>query len=143
MFPATVVALLNTKKPPFFTLECLTALFPCQLRYAVKLQSKKPPGSLLLVDTMLWMEVYWTGRDAECSMLLTLDDQDRVISTNGRYSHNADQTNVEIAKVIKTLMRRAMEETKQIPKKTAKIQAISTNKELLQFSIIINTCMSY
>ena len=69
MFPAAVVALLNRKEPPFFTLECLTAQFPCQLRFAVKLQSKKPPGSLLLVDTMLWMEVYWTGRDAECSML--------------------------------------------------------------------------
>ena len=69
MFPAAVVALLNRKEPPFFQLECLTAQFPCQLRFAVKLQSKKPPGSLLLVDTMLWMEVYWTGRAAECSML--------------------------------------------------------------------------
>ena len=63
------MALLNRKEPPFFKLECLTAQFPCQLRFAVKLQSKKPPGSLLLVDTMLWMEVYWTGRNAECSML--------------------------------------------------------------------------
>ena len=69
MFPAVVVALLNRKLPPYFTLECLTAQFPCQLRFAVKLQSRKPLGSLLLVDTMLWMEVYWTGRDAECSML--------------------------------------------------------------------------
>ena len=69
MFPAAVVALLNRKEPPFFTLECLTAQFPCQLRFAVKLRSKKPPGSLLLVDTMLWMEIYWTGRASECSML--------------------------------------------------------------------------
>ena len=67
MFPAVVVGLLNRKLPPCFTLEFLTAQFPCQLRYAVKLHSTL--GSLLLVDTMLWMEVYWTGRDAECSML--------------------------------------------------------------------------
>ena len=69
MFPAAIVALLNRKDPPFFTLECLTEQFPCQLRFAVKLRSKNPPGSLLLVDTMLWMEVYWTGRDTECPFL--------------------------------------------------------------------------
>ena len=69
MFPATVVALLNRKVPPFFTLDCLTAQFPRQLRYAIKLYSKEPRGSLLLVDTMLWMEIYWTGDHSECSAL--------------------------------------------------------------------------
>ena len=63
------MALLNRKKPPFFTLECVNAQFPCQLRFAVKLQSSKPHGSLLLVDTMLWMEIYWTGDPAKCSTL--------------------------------------------------------------------------
>ena len=63
------MALLNRKVAPFFTLECLNSQFPCQLRFAVKLQSSKPRGSLLLVDTMLWMEIYWTGDPAECSTL--------------------------------------------------------------------------
>lgn len=69
MFPAATVALLNRKHPPIFTLECLTVDFPCQLRFAVKLQSKKPYGSLLLVDAMVWMEVYWTGQPTECFTL--------------------------------------------------------------------------
>ena len=69
MFSAAVVALLNRKKPPYFTLDCLTAQFPCQLRYAIKLQSNDPHGSLLLVDTMKWMEIYWTGDHEECSAL--------------------------------------------------------------------------
>ena len=49
------------KKTPFFKLESLTVQFPCQLQFVVKLELKKPPGSLLLVDTMIWMEAYWTG----------------------------------------------------------------------------------
>ena len=64
--------MLNRKESPFFTLECLNAQFPCQLRFAVKLQSLEPHGSLLLVDTMLWIEVYWTGDPAECSTLRSL-----------------------------------------------------------------------
>ena len=64
--------MINRKEPPFFTLECLTAQFPCQLRFAVKLQTSEPRGSLLLVDTMLWMEIYWTGDPAECSTLRSL-----------------------------------------------------------------------
>ena len=66
------MALLNRKEPPFFTLEFLNALFPCQLRYAVNLQSLELRGTLLLVDTMLWMEIYWTGDPAECSVLHSL-----------------------------------------------------------------------
>ena len=69
MFPAAVVALLNRKEPPYFTLDCLTAQFPCQLRYAIKLHSNEPLGSLLLVDTMKWMEIYWTGDHEACSTL--------------------------------------------------------------------------
>ena len=69
MFPAAVVAILNRKEAPLFTLACLDAQFPRQLRYAVKLRSENPAGSLLLVDTILWMEVYWTGRYSECSIL--------------------------------------------------------------------------
>ena len=64
--------MLNRKESPFFTLECLNPQFPCQLRFAVKLQSSNPRGSLLLVDTMLWMEIYWTGDPAECSTLRSL-----------------------------------------------------------------------
>ena len=63
---------MNRKEPPLFTLDCLNAQFPCQLRFAVKLQSLEPHGSLLLVDTMLWMEIYWTGDPAECSSLHSL-----------------------------------------------------------------------
>ena len=63
---------MNRKEPPFFTLECLNAQFPRQLRFAVKLQSLEPRGSLLLVDTMLWMEIYWTGDPSECSSLRSL-----------------------------------------------------------------------
>ena len=36
--------------------------------YQVRIE-ETPPGSLLLVDTMSWIEVYWTSRDTECSML--------------------------------------------------------------------------
>ena len=64
--------MLNRKNPPFFTLDCLNALFPCQLRFAVKLQSLELCGSLLLVDTMLWIEVYWTGDPAVCFILHSL-----------------------------------------------------------------------
>ena len=46
-----------------------------------------------------------------CPGRVTLDDQDRIISTNGRHSHEADQTKIEADKVIKTLKRRTMEET--------------------------------
>ena len=63
---------MNRKEPPLFTLDCLNAQFPCQLRFAVKLQSLEPHGSLLLVDTMQWMEIYWTGDPAECSSLYSL-----------------------------------------------------------------------
>ena len=66
------MALLNRKESPFFTLDGLTAQFPRQLRFAVKLQSFEPRGALLLVDTMLWMEIYWTGDPTECSTLHSL-----------------------------------------------------------------------
>ena len=69
MFPATVVAILNRKRSPLFTLDCLDPQFPSQLRYAVRLRSEDPAGTLLLVDTMLWMEVYWTGLPNKCSIL--------------------------------------------------------------------------
>ena len=76
---------------------------------------------------------------------LTLIDQDRVNSTHGRYSHKADQTNIEAVKVVKTLMRRTtgrnhgQTNSKNIQET---IQVMSTNEELLQFSLVINTCMS-
>ena len=63
---------MNRKEPPHFTLECLNTQFPCQLRFAIKLQSSEPRGSLLLVDTMLWVEIYWTGDPSECSILRSL-----------------------------------------------------------------------
>ena len=50
---------------------------------------------------------YCTGRNVsiidDVSLLyihrrLTLDDQDSIISTNGRYSHKGDQANIEAKK---------------------------------------------
>ena len=64
--------MLNRKEPPFFSLDNVNAQFPRQLRFAVKLQLSKSFGSLLLVDTMLWMEIYWTGDPAECSSLCSI-----------------------------------------------------------------------
>ena len=47
LFQARVVSLLNRNGPLYFTLECMTAQFPCQL----------------------WYEIYWTDDFNECSFL--------------------------------------------------------------------------
>ena len=58
---ATVVALLNRKTPPTFNLDGSSHKFSKQLRYGVKLVSDELGGSLLLVDSLYWVEVYFTG----------------------------------------------------------------------------------
>lgn len=63
---------MNRRTPPCFTLDCLNNQFCRQLRYAVKLKSDQPRGSLILVDTLQWMEVYWVGRPRECPLLLSV-----------------------------------------------------------------------
>ena len=76
MFPATVVALLNRKTPPTFRLDGASPKFSNQLRYGVKLVSDELGGSLLLVDSLSWIEVYFTGIPINnCSIICrTLDE---------------------------------------------------------------------
>lgn len=69
MFPAVVVALLNRKESPLFSLDSRSPTFPRQLRYAVKLYSEDLVGSIFLFDTFNWIEVYYTGLTENCPVL--------------------------------------------------------------------------
>ena len=62
MFSATVVGLLSRKKSPTFTVDITNPAFPQQLRYAVKLHSKQLHGSVVLVDALWWITVYFLGK---------------------------------------------------------------------------------
>ena len=72
MFPAVVVALLSRKETPLFSLDSRSPTFPRQLRYAVKLYSEDLLGSMLLVDTFNWIEVYYTGLTENCPVILEI-----------------------------------------------------------------------
>ena len=76
MFPATVVALLNRKTYPTFKLYSSSSKLSNQLRYGVKLVSDDLEGLLLLVDSLSWMEVYFSGIPiSNCSIIRdTLDE---------------------------------------------------------------------
>ena len=65
MFPTLVVSLLNRQKPPLFKLDDRCT----QLRYSVGLCFDG--GSLLLVDSFTWMEVYYTGNVVMINIIIT------------------------------------------------------------------------
>ena len=74
-----------------------------------------------------------------CPERVTLDDQDRIISSNGRHSHEADQTKIEADKVIEILKRRTMEETTPILKIVKKQHRLFLSvKKMLQFFQLFN-----
>ena len=53
--------MLNRKNSPFFKLDVSSPKFSTQLRYSVKLYCEELGGSVLLVDSLTWIEVYFTG----------------------------------------------------------------------------------
>ena len=81
-----MVALLNRKKSPIFKLDVSSNNFDHQRRYGVKLTSTKSPddvhgspddvhGSVLLVDSLRWIEVYFTGDPNKCSVIFDIVEE--------------------------------------------------------------------
>ena len=69
LFPALVVQLLQREEKPIFTLPHSTKedqLEIDQLRNAIILSSESTSGAVLLVDSVDWMEVYFSGPSSEC-----------------------------------------------------------------------------
>ena len=64
-----MVALINRSNKPHFFLDSSSPSFPRQLRYAVRLYSEDLLGSVLLVDTFKWIEVYFIGLTRNCPVL--------------------------------------------------------------------------
>ena len=72
MFPAVVVTLVSRKEKPQFYInrEARSRTFPTQLRYGVLLDTSVDLfGSVLLVDRIYWIEVYYTGLTKNCFQL--------------------------------------------------------------------------
>ena len=68
LFPALVVQLLQRKTDPRFTLPS-QYFEEQQLRHAIILSSYSTGGGLLLVDSVGWLEVYFTGDMSNCPQI--------------------------------------------------------------------------
>ena len=68
LFPALVVQLLQRKTDPCFTVPPQTYQEQ-QLRHAITLISDSTGGGILLVDSVDWLEVYFTGRRLNCPQI--------------------------------------------------------------------------
>ena len=66
MFPTLIVSLLSRQKEPFFFIDSKSPFFPKQLRHAVKLYSEDLFGSIIFVDEVKYIEVYFTGSTKDC-----------------------------------------------------------------------------
>ena len=69
MFPALVVSLVSRRENPHFFIDSRSPRFPRQLRYAVKLYSDDLVGSVLLIDRIKYIEVFFTGFASNCPAL--------------------------------------------------------------------------
>ena len=69
MFTALVVAIVSRQDKPLFFIDSRSPTFPRQLRYAVLLYSEDLFGSILLVDRLYWLEVYYNGLNENCFQL--------------------------------------------------------------------------
>ena len=74
LFPALIVSLLKRHFSPQFDLHQPSQLDELpeesmQFRNAIQLSCIGPGGSVLLVDSIYWLEIYYTGRSIKCSSL--------------------------------------------------------------------------
>ena len=74
LFPALIVSLLKRHASPQFDLHQPSQLDELQeesmqFHNAIQLLCIGPGGSVLLVDSIYWLEIYYTGRSAKCSAL--------------------------------------------------------------------------
>ena len=74
LFPALIVSLLKRHASPQFDLHQPSQLDELpeesmQFRNAIQLLCIGPGGSVLLVDSIYWLEIYYTGRSAKCLAL--------------------------------------------------------------------------
>ena len=74
LFPALIVSLLKRHASPQFDLHQPSQLDELpeesmQFRNAIQLLCIGPGGSVLLVDSIYWLEIYYTGRSTKCSAL--------------------------------------------------------------------------
>ena len=74
LFPAFIVSLLKRHASPQFDLHHPLQLDEIpeelmQFRNAIQLSCIGPGGSVLLVDSIYWLEIYYTGRSIKCSSL--------------------------------------------------------------------------
>ena len=74
LFPALIVSLLKRHASPQFDLHQPSQLDELpeesmQFRNAFQLSCIGPGGSVLLVDSIYWLEIYYTGRSMKCSSL--------------------------------------------------------------------------
>ena len=67
LFPALIVQLLQREEKPVFNLPHSTK--EDQLRNAIILSSESTSGAILLVDSVDWMEVYFSGPSSECPQI--------------------------------------------------------------------------
>ena len=74
LFPALIVSLLKRYASPQFDLHQPSQLDELpeeskQFRNAIQLSCIGPGGGVLLVDSIYWLEIYYTGRSTKCSAL--------------------------------------------------------------------------
>ena len=74
LFPALIVSLLKRHASPQFDLHQPSQLDELpeesmKFRNAIQLSCIGPGGSVLLVDSIYWLEIYYTGRSIKCSSL--------------------------------------------------------------------------
>ena len=74
LFPALIVSLLKRHATPQFDLHQPSQLDELpedsmQFRNAIQLSCIGPGGSVLIVDSIYWLEIYYTGRSVKCSAL--------------------------------------------------------------------------
>ena len=74
LFPALIVSLLKRHASPQFDLHQPSQLDELpeesmQFRNAIQLSCIGPGGSVLLVDSIYWLEIYYTGLSIKCSSL--------------------------------------------------------------------------
>ena len=65
ILPALIVNLLRRQQPPKFVLKPSYAM--AQYRNAICLECIGPGGAILLVDTIYWLEIYYSGHPTRCS----------------------------------------------------------------------------
>ena len=74
LFPALIVSLLKRHASPQFNLHQPSQfdelpVESMQFRNAIQLSCIGPGGGVLLVDSIYWLEIYYTGRSTKCSVL--------------------------------------------------------------------------